>query len=343
MAPWRVVMTDFTDGDHSLEADVFASSGLDIELVTADETREQGLAAAVAGAHALLVQFATIDDALIRSLDDCLVISRYGIGVDMIDLGAAARAGIPVTNVPDFCIDEVSTQTIGFLIDLNRQTWPLASHVAAGNWGSPITVAAPRRLAGQTLGVVGLGAIGREVARKAGALGLTVLAHDPYAEPDAESRVSMRSLDALLTESDYVTLHCPLNDSTRGLIGEAQLALMRPTAYLLNLSRGPVVDQDALRAALAAGVIAGAALDVLVTEPPPADDPLLRMDNVIITPHTSSWSAESLTQLRHDAARNVVEALLGHPLRSVVNKHLFTPESSVRRPDPSSTAQEPSS
>lgn len=318
----RVVITDFTDPDQSIEEAVFAASGLDIELVSAAESRSKGVASTTVGADALLVQFATIDAALIETLTSCKVISRYGIGVDMIDLAAARSAGIPVTNVPDFCIDEVSTQTIGFLIDLNRQTVPLNAHVHAGKWGSPIALAAPRRLGGQTLGVVGLGAIGREVARKAGAIGLRVIAYDPFAQPSPGSSVTMHPLEDVLAASDYVSLHCPLNDSTRGLINATRLALMKPSAFLLNLSRGPVVDEAALHEALVAHRIAGAALDVMVSEPPATDNPLLGLDNVILTPHTSSWSAESAQQLRRDAARNVVDALSGKTLRSVVNRPL---------------------
>jgi D-3-phosphoglycerate dehydrogenase len=325
VSSWRVVITDFTGTEHDIETAVFDESGLDIELVGVQEVADRGLASAVVDADALLVQFATIDSSLIGSLRSCRVISRYGIGVDMIDLDAAGAAGIPVTNVPDFCIDEVSTQTIGFLIDLNRQTWPLNQHVHAGLWSTPSPVTAPRRLVGQTLGIVGLGAIGKEVARKAQALGLRVIAFDPYADAGATPDVTLVQLPELLGEADYVTLHCPLNPSTRGLIGTAELTAMKPSAYLLNLSRGPVVDQDALHDALVTGRIAGAALDVLTTEPPPSDEPLLQLQSVIITPHTSSWSAESIVQLRRDAAQNVVDALRGNALRSVVNRNSLVP------------------
>jgi D-3-phosphoglycerate dehydrogenase len=319
MPAWRVVMTDFTEPGHAIETEVFERSGLPVDLVGAEESRERGLIATTAGADALLVQFATIDRSLIETLDRCQVISRYGIGVDMIDLEAAADAGIPVANVPDFCIDEVSTQTIGFLVDLNRRTVQLDRHVHEKRWGTAPPVTAPRRLAGQTLGVVGLGAIGREVARKAQALGLQILAHDPYAQVEPSSGVELVELGELLGASDYVTLHCPLNDSTRGLVGPAELAAMKPTAYLLNLSRGPVVQQEALVHALRSGEIQGAALDVLDREPPDPDDPILALDNVIVTPHASSWSVESALQLRRDAADNVVVALSGGRPRSVVN------------------------
>jgi D-3-phosphoglycerate dehydrogenase len=317
---FKVVLTDFTDTDQQIEAGVFASSGLDLELIKAVPNSSTDLARIGPDADALLVQFAVIDRRVLESLRRCQIISRYGVGVDMIDVAAAGEFGIPVANVPSFCIDEVSTQTIGFIIDLNRRTLALNDYVHRGHWGSrPIPVTAPRRVAGQTLGIVGLGMIGSEVARKASALGLAILAYDPYVQtpwPGAE----LVSLPELLARSDYVSLHCPLVDETRGLIAAAQLAMMRPSAYLLNLSRGPVVDQSALIEALTKGVIAGTALDVMATEPPSPHDPLLDMANVILTPHTSSWSIESIEQLRRDAAVNVVEALSGRQPRSVVNR-----------------------
>jgi D-3-phosphoglycerate dehydrogenase len=228
-----------------------------------------------------------------------------------------------VANVTDFCIDEVSTQTIGFVIDLGRHTFALHAHVRAGIWGiaSP-SCGAPLRLEGQTLGIVGLGSLGRAVARKAGCLGLRVLAADPYLRPEQASEVGAElvGLDELLRRSDYVTLHCPLVRETRGLIGAAQLASMKPTAYLINMARGPVVDQESLYRALVERTIAGAALDVLEREPPQPDDPLLRLDNVIITPHTASWSVEAYAQLRRRAAQNVVDVLQGRLPQSVVNR-----------------------
>ena len=169
--------------------------------------------------------------------------------------------------------------------------------------------------------MVGFGAIGSEVARKALALGLEVLACDPFAVPEGHPGITFVSMPQLLAQSDYVTLHCPLTDATRGLIGAAELAQMKPSAYLLNLSRGPVVDQAALTAALGTGVIRGAALDVLATEPPdPAWDALLHLDNVIVTPHVASWSVEAAVELRQGVAQSVVDVLQGREPASVVNK-----------------------
>lgn len=321
MQTFRVVITDFTEPDHAVESEVFTASGLSIEVVSAEQTRALGLRAATAGADALLVQFATIDRALIQTLTSCKVMARYGVGVDMIDLGAASEMGIPVANVPHYCIDEVSSQAIGFVLDLNRRTFALNEHTHAGHWGrTPPPVSPPSRLRGQVLGIAGLGAIGSEVARKAAAFGLEVLGYDPYAVPDRHPGISFVSLEEMLRRADYVSLHCPLVDETRGLIGTEQLALMKPTAYLLNLSRGPVVDQGALVQALRTGQIQGAALDVLDVEPPDPAEPLLHMDNVIVTPHTSSWSVESAIELRREAAQSIVDALRGGEPSSVVNR-----------------------
>jgi D-3-phosphoglycerate dehydrogenase / 2-oxoglutarate reductase len=316
---YRVVVTDFTEPGHDIESDVFASSGLAIDLVAAGPSRSELLAAA-AGADALMVQFARIDRALIGTLTSCRVIARYGVGVDMVDVDAATDRGIAVANVPHYCIDEVSLQTIGFVLDLNRRTLPLAAHVRAGRWGTPVPVTPPSRLRGQLLGVVGFGAIGSEVARKARALGLEVQAYDPFVPPGQHPEISFVPLPQLLAQSDYVTLHCPLTEATRGLIGAAELAQMKASAYLLNLSRGPVVDQAALTEALQTGVIQGAALDVLGAEPPDPADPLLQLDNVVVTPHVASWSIEAGAELRRETAQSVVDVLLGREPASVVNR-----------------------
>jgi D-3-phosphoglycerate dehydrogenase len=323
MPDYKVVITDFSDPDNSLEAQVLQGSGLSIHLVRLQTKAPDALIPNVADADALIVQWASINRHVIAALQHCLVISRYGVGVDMVDLAAAAERNIPVANVPDFCIEEVSLQTIGFIIDLNRRTFAQVEFTRAGQWGqAPLGISAPRRLSTQTLGVIGLGNIGRAVATKAAHLGLRLLGYDPYVAPDVMAGLGVQAvtLDELLRSADYVTLHCPLVPETHHLIGAAQLALMKPEAYLINLSRGPVVDQAALCDALARGSIAGAALDVLDPEPPRPDEPILRLPNVLITPHASSWSVEALAQLRRQTAQNVVDVLQGRLPRSVVNR-----------------------
>jgi D-3-phosphoglycerate dehydrogenase / 2-oxoglutarate reductase len=324
MSPFKVVITDFGDPDHSLEVGVLKDSGLDINLVRMQTRDPEELIPVVADADALIVQWATINRKVIEAMTRCKVISRYGIGVDMVDLQAAGEHGIAVANVPDFCMEEVSDSTIGFIYDLSRRHFVLDRWVRSGGWGSsrPIPLWPPARLLGQTLGIVGLGNIGRVVARKAGCLGLKLLGHDPYVRPEhiADLGVELVSLDDLLRNSDYVTLHSPLNDETRGMIGAPQLALMKPSACLINMSRGPVVVQSALYEALVNQKITAAALDVLEQEPPDPNDPLLHLDNILITPHSSSGSVEAATQLRHDTAQNVVDMLSGKLPRSIVNR-----------------------
>ncbi|MCX6029277.1 MAG: C-terminal binding protein [Chloroflexi bacterium] len=324
MSPFKVVITDFGDADNDLEAAVLHGSGLDINIVRLQTKVPEELIPHVADADAVIVQWASVNRKVIEAMTRCKVISRYGIGVDMVDLQAAADHGIPVANVPDFCIEEVSDSTIGFILDLNRRTFVLDRWVRSGGWGStrPIPYWPPSRLRGQTLGIVGLGNIGRMVAQKAGCLGLKLLSHDPYVKPEqaAELGVELVTLDELLRRSDYVSLHCPLIAETRGLIGAAQLALMKPTACLINMSRGPVVVQSALYEALVNHKITGAALDVLEVEPPKPDDPLLQLDNVITTPHAASGSTQAVVELRTEVAKNVVDALQGKLPRSIVNR-----------------------
>jgi D-3-phosphoglycerate dehydrogenase len=328
MAAFKVVITDFGSPENELEAEELQQSGLDIELVRLNAKTPQELVPHVLDADALIVQWCQIPRDLLSQMKRCQVISRYGIGVDMIDLAAAGEYGIPVCNTPDYCIDEVSTHTLTFLLMLNRQVLPQHQHVRAGKWGPPVPTP-PARLSTQTLGVIGMGNIGRVVVQKAAPFGLKMLVYDPYLSAEAASEAGVEKVDLpeLLRRSDYVSLHCPLTDETRHLISTAQFQQMKPTAYLINMARGPIVDQVALVEALTSGTIAGAALDVFEKEPPAADEPLLRLDNVIFTPHLSSWSAQSFVQLRREVAKNVVTALRGEPLRPVVNRRfLAAPE-----------------
>jgi len=318
--PFKIVITDFGLPGEELEEAELRAAGLSYELVRLSWQPGDDLAPHVHDADALMVGWAQIQRPLFASLNICRVISRYGIGVDMIDLEAATEYGIPVSNVPDYCIDEVSTHTLAFVLALNRRLVLHHTHVAAGKWaGAPGGI--PSRLNTQTLGVLGLGKIGRAVARKAAGVGLSVIAHDPYLSPEQVQAAGPEpvSLDALLARADYVCIHCPLTAETRHLIGAVHLARMKPSAYLINMARGPIVDQAALYQALATNVIAGAALDVLEQEPPAPDDPLLSLPNVLLSPHSSSLSAESLEQLRRDAARNVARVLRGEPPHAIVN------------------------
>lgn len=322
MPRFNIVLTDFGAPESDIELAELRASGLDFAWQRLDTQAPDKLIPGVADADALLVGFAKITRPVIEAMAHCKVISRYGIGVDMVDLPAASERGIIVANVPDYCFEEVSNHALACLLALNRKTVTQNAWVHAGKWGLPAGDPMPARLSKQVIGVVGLGNIGREVARKAQAFGLRVLGHDPFvtAEKAAALGVELVALDDLLRQADYVCLHCPLTPETRHLIGAAQLALMKPSAYLINMARGPVVDQPALVQALQTKQIAGAALDVLEQEPPTAGEPLLAMDNVILLPHSASVSDAAIVQLRRETARNVIEVLQGRQPRSIVNR-----------------------
>lgn len=321
MPQFRVAITDLVaPGSHLLEQEL-RDCDLDVAVSYLDTCVQEEVIRGAANADGLIVGDALIDRYVISHLERCRVISRFGIGTDLIDLQAAAERGIMVCNVPDYCIEEVSTHTIAFLLYLNRHIDAHREKVRSGHWGSS-AVDLPARLQVQVLGIVGLGHIGTAVALKAQALGLRVLAYDPYIAQTAARglHVELVTLEKLLERADYISVHCPLNKGTYHLIGQPELSLMKPTAFLLNLARGAIVDQSALYQALSRGTIAGAALDVLEQEPPVVGDPILQLGNLLLTPHVSSWSKQSLSQLRRDTVRNVVAALRGEVPRSVVNR-----------------------
>jgi D-3-phosphoglycerate dehydrogenase len=301
-----VLITDCDHPDTDIERAIFADAGLDVRQA-ACRTEDDVLAAGV-GAVALLVQYAPISARVLDGLPGCQVVGRYGAGLDSIDVSAAQTRGVDVVCVPDYSIQEVSDHAIALTLALCRRVVAYATAVRSGHWdlraGGEL-----RRLSSLRLGVIGLGRIGQAVARKAAALGFDVAGYDVVLP--ADSAIPVLGLDELLGSSDVVTLHLPLTAQTRHLIDAARLALMRPSAVLVNTSRGGVVDQAALHAAVTAGTLAGAALDVLEREPPDAADPLLSCERVIITPHVAFYSEESLAELNRRAAEGVVSALAG--------------------------------
>ena len=320
MSRFKVVIADPPAVDHDIESAALDASGLALDTVWLN-AREPEQVLEHADADALVMSWVPITRHVIDQLERCRVIARFGIGVDMIDLEAATERGILVCNTATYCLDEVSNHAMGLLLMLSRGLLHDVDAVRQGGWfrsGSP----PPRRLAGQTLGLVGMGNIGRLVARKARGFGLRVVAFDPYvrrsqAEVDG---VPLLDLEQVLRESDFVSIHCPLNPSTRHLIGQRELALMRPSAYLVNTARGAIVDQAVLTRVLGEHRIAGAGLDVFEVEPLPADDPLRELDNVILTPHSASWSVESSAECRRVAVEHAVSVLRGETPADVVNR-----------------------
>jgi D-3-phosphoglycerate dehydrogenase len=271
-------------------------------------------------ADAILVTYAKITGEMIRDLKKCKIISRFGIGVDNVDIAEATKKGIVVTKVPDYCIDEVSDHTMALLLAAVRKIPMINTQVHGGTWKMP-NVVPIGRLRGSTLGLVGFGRIPQLVVPKAKAFGMKVLAYDPFVPKEVflAAGVEGVDLDTLLKSSDYVSIHSPLVPETKNLFDAEAFKKMKKTAYVVNTARGPIIDEDALAAALDAGEIAGAALDVMVNEPPGATHKLFGRDNVIITPHTSFYSEEALVDLQTKAAQEVVAVLSGQTPRNPVN------------------------
>jgi D-3-phosphoglycerate dehydrogenase / 2-oxoglutarate reductase len=296
---------------------VLGGIGATLELAT--EPTPDAIVRVAAGADALLVTYAKISADMIARMSRCRIISRFGIGVDNVDVPAATRAGIVVTRVPDYCIDEVSDHAMALLLALARKIPIANAQVHAGRWEMAAVVPI-HRLRGSVLGLAGFGRIPQLVAPKAAAFGLRVVAFDPYVPADVFARSGVEPVDfaELLRISDYVSIHTPLAPETYGLFDAEAFRRMKPTAYIINTARGPIVDEGALARALDAGQLAGAALDVMPNEPPLAS-PLFGRTNVILTPHTSFYSEESLVELQTKAAQEVVAVLTGQAPRNPVN------------------------
>jgi D-3-phosphoglycerate dehydrogenase len=318
----RVVITDTVFGSTEPEQEVLRGLA-DLELAPGAD--EQTLLQAAAEADALLNCYARLTPDLIRSLKRCRIIARYGIGVDTVPLSVASDAGIMVTNVPDYCIDEVSDHALALLLNLARGIGKASLATRSGEWD--IGVVQPLyRLRGRTLAILGFGRIGRALAEKARPLGLRIVAFDQYVPHDAirAAGVEPLSLEQALQQADLVSVHVPLTDETRHLIDAQALGWMKPSAIIVNTSRGPVIETSALVEALKAGQLAGAGLDVVEPEPPPSDHELRQMPNVLLTPHTAFYSEESQRELQRRAAEEVARVLRGEQPRSLVNPEALT-------------------
>jgi D-3-phosphoglycerate dehydrogenase / 2-oxoglutarate reductase len=296
----------------SLDPAIAALKHLDPELRMAKSPSADDILRVARDADAVLVTYAKLPGDLLKELKRCKVIGRFGLGVDNIDIPAAAALGMTVTYVPDYCLREVSDHAMALLLALARKI-PFSNRlVQSGRWEVPPIVPL-HRLDGRVLGLVGFGNIPRALVPKARAFGLKVITHDPYVAPEhlAAFGVENTGLDDLLARSDFVSVHAPLLPATRGLIGAAAFARMKRGAYLINTARGPLVDEAALVAALDSRHLGGAALDVVAAEPLAKDSPLLSRDNVILTPHTAFYSVEALEELQTKCASDVARVLSG--------------------------------
>lgn len=259
----------------------------------------------------LLIQYAPMTRRVLEQLPRCKVIVRYGVGVDTVDLAAAHDLGIVVSNVPDYGTHEVADHALALMLCLTRKIERANRLVKAGQWDFRLLQPVHRHQV-QTIGIVGVGRIGGAMAHRAHALGMQVLGCDPYVPRERlPAFVTPVGLDEMLRAADVVSVHCPLTDETRNMIDAAKLALMRPTAYLVNTARGSIVDEAALEAALAGGRLAGAAMDVLKSEPGKPAHPLFAHENFLCTPHMAWHSDESAQELKRKAAEEARRVLLG--------------------------------
>ncbi|MBO0693702.1 MAG: C-terminal binding protein [Acidimicrobiaceae bacterium] len=319
-----VVIADYDFGDVDIERSIIEQAGF--QLVAAECKTEDDVIAAARDADAVIAQYATVGAKAIDSFTNCRVIARYGTGVDIVDVDAATRRGILVTNVPnEWCQDEVADHAMALLLAEARKLREYDQQTRAGVWrwqsGQPIY-----RLRGRTMGLLAFGSIAQAIALRASGFGIKVIAHDPYMDSAAIEAhgADPVSFDELLARSDFLVIQAPLTSATHNLFDEARLRLLKPTAIVINTARGPIINDADLYRALKDGWIAGAGLDDIEEEPAKVRDwqptnPLFTLPNAIITPHAAYYSEESIQTVRRFAAEEVVRVLSGQPALSPVN------------------------
>lgn len=316
----RVAVTDFSFETLDIEKGILEPLGCSfVSLKTGNDIA--ALKELVRDADYVITQFAPVNVEVIGAMRKCRIIVRYGIGVDNVDLGAAAARSIPVCNVPDYCTDEVADHTLAMILEMTRRISQNASTVRSGRWALGVPLEQMRALKDRTVGIVGFGRIGREVALRLSPFKCRILVHDPNvpAARIGKEGFTSASLDELLSKSDLLSLHCPSTAETRQMISAGSLARMKPGALFVNVSRGTLVKTEDLVAALRSGAIAAAAMDVTDPEPLPAGHPLLAMDNVLVNPHCASSSPASVLKLRTSVANAVAATIQGRKPPNVVN------------------------
>ena len=324
----KAVVTDYIEDNLDWEAGELEKAGVAFAAHQLKFKPEAEILAKIGDADVVVVNMVKFDASLVSKLDRCKLLIRHGIGYDNVDVEACTKKGIVFAYQPDYCVEDVAEHAIALVFACARKvTWSrktLDESSARGQWDFsglfPI-----HRMDGKTLGIIGLGRIGSAVSRKLKSFGMKILACDPYisAERKNKSDPPFVSLEQLLRESDYVTVHTPVTPETRHLISAKTLGFMKPTAYLVNTARGPIVDADALAAALKAKTIAGAAIDVFDVEPPPPSHPLFGAPNVILTPHIGWASEEAGWEIRKSILADILALAQGKTARCVVNKELL--------------------
>lgn len=317
MQHFKVYVTDARHTSYEIERALLQQIGAELcicNCASAEEVKKQ-----CADADALLLDMAPADRSVIDALTNCKIISRYGVGFDNVDIQAAREHGILVTNVPDYCVEDVSDHALALIMACMRDIARRDRLVRNGAWNIQRT---SYRLCGKTLGLLGFGRISRALARKFSGMGLEkILIYDPYIPQEVceELGVQKAELEEVLRQADILSLHMPVTEQTRGMIDRRALGMMKSSAILVNSARGALVDDEALIEALEQHKILCAGLDTHNHEPLPADSAYLKLDNVILTDHTAYSTVEAVEELKHQAAQNVVDVLLGKRPKHVVN------------------------
>ena len=319
---YKVVITDAEYKSFNLERKELEKTNADLSVCQCKS--EDEIIEAAKDADGLIVQYALITRHVIESLEKCKVIARYGIGVDSIDIEAAIEHGICVVNVQEYCLDEVSDHTMALALACIRKVVMLNNAVKKGIWDFKMSVPI-FRLKNMKLGLVGFGNIARMVSCKAQAFGMSVIVYDPYISSSVMTQKNVKkvNLEDLLAEADIISLHLPLTKDTKYMFTEKEFKLMKNTAFIINTGRGPLIKEKDLYRALKEKWIAGAALDVTEKEPIGPNNNLLKLDNIIITPHVAFYSDESLRDLQRSAAKGVAQVLKGEIPSSIVNKEVL--------------------
>ncbi len=315
---FKVLITDYAWSSLEPERKVLADAGS--EIIVAEIGEESELLTHAPMVDGILTCWQPVRETIIVAAKQCQIIARYGIGLDNIDVDAATENGIIVTNVPTYCVDEVSDHAMALLLACARKVTRFDGAVKSGKWDQNVGQQM-YRLRAKTFGIVGFGNIARTLIPKAKAFGLIVNVYSPRTEPELIKSLGANkiSFEELLKTSDYISIHAPLTSETEHMFSEDEFRAMKPTAYLINTARGGIVDTDALYKALKINEIAGAGLDVLETEPPQEDAMLLNLENVVITPHAAFISEESINELQVTAAKCVADVLTGILPKTLVN------------------------
>lgn len=328
----KILITDYAWATLEPEREVLSAIGA--ELIVAETGTEIEFLKYAPDVDGILTNWAKVTTDVVKAAEKCQVIGRYGVGLDNIDVVTATSLGMVVFNVPTYCLEEVSDHAMALVLAMARKVPRLNNEVKNRSWDRNI---GPQmyRIRGQKLGIIGFGKIGQLIVPKAKGFGMEVLAYSPSLTDTVAKVYGVKNVDfeELLTESDFITIHCPLVPETSNLINADALSKMKSTAYLINTARGGVVDHNALFHALQENWIAGAGLDVLPDEPPAADFALLDLDNVIITPHAAFWSDESINDLQISAARGVLEVLTGKIPDAIVNPEVLQSTNQRFRPN----------